>query len=212
VNLFGVSLGPPSSTLNVLWDGTVQLTTVTTDSSGNLSPNPVSILIPDNATGATHQVCIEEYQGVNACANFTLEPVVSVSPSPSPSPSPSTSPSAGALPAPPSTTGGISALALLVRPPFVFLPVIAIVALLFFLAVWVWRSRPTPALGEVTVHHLAAPPRQYEPLPPPPPVLAPAPPPVVYESPGTSMAAPPAPPPPAPSGADVPPDMPEASD
>ena len=96
-----------------------------------------------------------------------------------------------------------------------FLPIIAALALLAFLGLYLWRARPTPPIGEVTILHRAPAPRVYEPQPdaPPPPPAAPTPPPIVYESPaGPAPFKPPAPPTAAPSGADVPPDLPEASD
>jgi hypothetical protein len=66
----------------------------------------------------------------------------------------------------------------------------------------------------VTILHRAPEPRDYESLPEaPPPPPAPEPPPIVYESPaGPATHLPPAPPPAPPSGADIPPDLPEASD
>jgi hypothetical protein len=200
--------------LNVLWDGT-QISTVDSDASGAI---PVtSIVIPDNATGASHSICVEFTQGVNVCAAFNLQPPISPSPGPSPSPSPSAGPTPAHTPTVSRTDGsGVSPLALLLQPPFVFLPILAILGLLGFLALWAWRSRPAPPLGEVTINHLAPAPRQWEPglnaQPSPPPAPEPPAAPIVYESPGASPGPAPAPPPPPPSGADVPPDLPEASD
>jgi len=210
VNLSGSNF-PPSATLNVLFDGT-EISTVKSDAGGSI---PVTaIVIPDNAAVASHQVCVEFTQGVNVCAAFTLEPPVSPSPSPAASPSPSPSASPTSTPAPVATsTGGVSPLAVMTRPPFVFLPIVAVVGLILFLSLWAWLSRPGPPLGEVTVHHLAPSPRSYESTPLAPPAAPePRPEPIVYESPESSPPPSAAPPPPPPSGADVPPDLPEASD
>jgi hypothetical protein len=197
--------------LPVLIDGN-HVADVNTDGGGSFS---VQLAVPDIGAGG-HQVCVSESNG-NACAGFTVEaapastPTPTSSPSPSPSPSPSGSPPALAtIP----TSGGTSPLALLIKPPFVFLPIIAAIALLAFLALYLWRVRPTPPIGEVTILHKAPPPRVYESLPEaPPPIPAPQPAPIFYESPGGPQSTPPPERPPAPpSGADVPPDLPEASD
>jgi hypothetical protein len=105
------------------------------------------------------------------------------------------------------------------QPPFVFFPVVLLLAVLGGLGYWLWARRPGGAeISEVTILHRAPTLREYESPPaaaPEPPALAPAPaPPIVYESPHSSPAkieSPPRPPA-APSGADVPPDLPEASD
>ncbi|HEY8681150.1 MAG TPA: hypothetical protein VIN01_08880 [Candidatus Dormibacteraeota bacterium] len=191
------------------------LVDVDTDGSGAFA---IQLAIPNDATGPSHTICVVENYG-NVCTGFTLETLPSPTPtptdtaSPSPSPSPSTSPVVPT--ATPSSGGGSSPLALLTRPPFVFVPIIAAIALLAFLGLYLWRARSTPPIGEVTILHRAPPARTYETLPdaPAPPPPAPAPPPVVYESPA-GPAPPPskAPPTAPPSGADVPPDLPEASD
>ena len=203
---------PANQAFDVLWDGT-QLAQVNTDGGGNFTAN---LAIPDNATGAGHTICVHELPG-NVCATFTLEakPTPAPSPTDTPSPTPSPSPSpAPVLVAPPAGGGGISLLALLTRPPFVFLPILAVVGLLALLALWLWRARPTPPLGEVTVLHRAPQPREYEPLAAPPPPAAPPPAPIAYESaPGPAWAPPPPVTRPAPpSGADVPPDLPQPTD
>jgi hypothetical protein len=206
---------PANQAFDVLWDGT-QLAQVNTDGGGNFTAN---LAIPDNATGAGHTICVHELPG-NVCGTFTLEakptPAPSPTDTPSPSPSPSPSPPLIAV-APPAGSGGISALALLSRPPFIFLPILAIVGLLAFLGIWIWRMRPTPPLGEVTVLHRAPAPREHELLPDTPPAPPPAqarPAPIGYQSaPGQSAAPPPPLTPPAPpSGADVPPDLPQPTD
>jgi hypothetical protein len=195
--------------LAVLFDSN-HLADVNTDGSGNFT---IQLAIPDNATGASHQVCVNEANG-SVCSGFTLEAAPASTPtptdtaSPSPSPSPSASPIAVAAP-----LGGSSPLALLIKPPFVFLPIIAAIALLAFLGLYLWRVRPAPSIGEVTILHKAPTVRVYESQPDAAPPPSPPPAPIVYESPsGPASTPPPAPPPAAPSGADVPPELPEASD
>jgi len=207
---FSASGLDPNQNLAVLFDGN-PLGSIDTDGSGNAT---IQLAVPDSAPVGNHQVCVRESNG-NVCSGFTVEaaPSPTDSASPSPSPSPSSTASAPAAAAP--QGGGSSPLALLIRPPFVFLPIIAAIALLAFLALYLWRARPAPPIGEVTVLHRAPPPRAYQPQPaqPPAPPAAPAPPPVVYETPTGPAPAPPAARPSVPpSGADVPPDLPEASD
>jgi hypothetical protein len=212
VNFSGTGL-PVSTLLAVTFDGG-HLVDINTDGNGAFA---IQLAIPNDATGVNHQICVVENYG-NLCTGFTLEanpgptPTPSDSPSASPSPSPSTSPVA---PVATTSSGGSSPLAVLTRPPFVFLPIIAAIGLLAFLALYLWRGRPTPPIGEVTILHRAPEPRVYGPQPDsPPPAPAPSPPPpVVYESPPGPASSPPPPRPPAPpGGADVPPEMPEASD
>jgi hypothetical protein len=212
VNFSGTRL-PISTPLAVTFDGG-HLVDVITDGSGAFA---IQLAIPNEATGVSHQICVVENYG-NVCTGFTLEALPSPTPTPTATPSPSPSPSTSPSPvtqAPTSSSDGTSPLALLTRPPFVFLPILAAVALLAFLGLYLWRARPTPPIGEVTILHRAPEPRVYGTQPDqPPPAPAPSPPPpVVYESPAGPAPPPPAPRPPAPpSSADVPPEMPEASD
>jgi hypothetical protein len=108
---------------------------------------------------------------------------------------------------------GISLLGTLTRPPFVFFPILLLLALVGWLAYWLWSRRPGPPIGEVTILHRVPTIRDHEPLEPPPLPQPPAPPPIAYESPKPpkrSGKRPPPPPPPA--GADVPPDLPEPTE
>ena len=203
---------PANQTLQVVFDGN-PLDSLFTDGSGNFAKE---IAIPDTATGSGHQICVVEPSQGNVCANFTLQ---APQPSPTPQPSPNPTPSPNPSPEPVSTAGatgagGSTPLAALMRPPFVFFPIVLLLAGLAWLAWYLWSMRPVPAIGEVTVLHTAVPARIYEPAPPPPPAATPpAPPPVFYEEPRAHGPAPPPPPRAAPpSGADVPPDLPEASD
>ena len=212
VNLGGTNF-PPDGSFNVSFDGII-ITTVQSDTAGSIAST--AILVPNSVTPGEHSICVEVQQGVNVCfQHFVVEAAVTASPSPSPSatPSPTSSPTVGAA-APTTSGGGVSPLGLLTRPPFVFLPILAVVGLLGFLALWAWRTRAAPPLGEVTFEHLSPTPRAYEPAPAPA-APTPAEPPVkpsIYEHPVDAPAPPLAPPPSPPSGADVPPDLPEASD
>jgi hypothetical protein len=194
-----------SQILAVLFDGN-HVGDINTDGSGNFT---IQLAVPDTAPPGNHQVCVTESNG-NVCSGFTVETGAATAPAPSASPSPSPSPSGPAVAATPDA-GGSSPLALLIKPPFVFLPIIAAIGLLAFLGLYLWRVRPTAPIGEVTILHKAPPPRVYDQDAPPPPAPPKAP--IVYESAsGEVPAPPPARPPAPPSGADVPPDLPEASD
>jgi hypothetical protein len=210
VTLSGSGLDP-NLILAVLFDANHAID-INTDGAGNFT---IQLAVPDAAPAGTHQVCISESNG-NVCSAFTVEaaPAPAPTPSPSASPSPSPSPSDGLVTIATTSGGSSSPLALLIKPPFVFLPIIAAVALLAFLGLYLWRVRPAPPIGEVTILHKAPEPRAYG-QGPPPPSPAPTPPaaPIVYESPSSPASnPPPARPPAAPIDADVPPDLPEASD
>lgn len=108
------------------------------------------------------------------CANFTLQPpptpTAAVTPSPDESPSPAESPQAsGPRTGGGSGGGGLSGLDIITRPPFVFLPIIAILGLLGVLAFWAFSGRrrrpPTPAAA--TVVHRATRPDYTTPFPQP---------------------------------------------
>jgi hypothetical protein len=198
---------PPSQALPVLWDSR-PIGAVSTNAAGAFS---TTMPVPAGAQPGTHQICVQ-LAAANACTGVTVGAPAAASPTPSPSPSPTPS-----LAAPSASTGrgDLSPLALVLTPPFVFLPVLLVIGLLGLLGVWLWRrSTSEPAL-EVTEVHALPTPRRYPtppPIPSPPPPAAPSQP-IVYETPET--APPPSSSPPragAPDGADVPPDLPEAGD
>ena len=207
---------PTSQSFPVNLDGTV-VSQAPTDSTGAIA---IVLTIPALTPPGGHVVCVSEPAG-NLCANLTVQPAPSPSPSPSPSalpsPSPSPSPSDAALPASSGGTGSLTLLGTLTRPPFVFFPILLLLALVGAVAYLVWSRRPGLEIGEVTVQHSAPMPRDYETPPASPTASAPkpAPPaPIHYES---AEPHPPRPaareqPPVPPSGADVPPELPEASD
>lgn len=224
---------PASRTFTALWDSR-PFATVAADGAGNFN-QPVTV--PDFATGPDHQVCLQQQSGT-VCAGFRLlPPPPSPSPSPSPSPEPSPSPSADPSPATSPTAGGAgpgrsgpsfsdgSPFASLTHPPGIFFPILLLLAALIGGLYWYFVLREPAAVNEVTILHRSAPYRSgsYDadpslenpgpaPAPPPPAPVAQGEP-IVYESPSSPAPGPPPPPrhqPPA--GADVPPDLPEASD
>jgi hypothetical protein len=173
------------------------------------------------------------------CANFSLQappsPTPSASPSPSESPTPLPSPSDTSQTSAARTGGGVGWLSVITRPPFVFLPLAAILGLLGLLAYWALtsRRRPMPPSAPASVVHRAtrpdymapfpttarppagplAPTPPYQPVPPPqPPMPPPAqPPPPAF---GPSPAQPPQPPPAPPREVEwpAPPTPPAAAD
>ncbi|HSP09455.1 MAG TPA: hypothetical protein VLU92_07670 [Candidatus Dormibacteraeota bacterium] len=169
------------------------------------------------------------------CANFTLvaatpSPSPSPSPSPdaspSPSPSPSDTPTALSSPTPGAAT--LSGIDLITRPPFVFIPIIGVLAILASLAYWlfsVFRRPPAPAaLPAAAVVHRATRPDYAAEFGTPPPAPAPVPPPPsAWDDMATAPPVAPTPPPAAPvepeppvsdlpSAPDGPPDLPEPAE
>src|SRR5450759_1156300 len=121
----------------------------------------------------------------NPCASFTLQGVAA---SPSPQPSPSDSPSPDTSPSPSSSPSAETAtptrvaptpngLDLMLKPPFVILPIIAGIGLAIALIYWilsvVMRPRERP-LKSVAVAHLASRPDYSAAFGAPPPAPAPA--------------------------------------
>jgi hypothetical protein len=200
------------------------------DSSGNFTTHvkPFS----GDAPGA-HHLCASVPPG--PCATYTLEaastspsPDTSPSPTADTSPSPSASPSGSASPTPVATT--LNGLDLMLKPPFVILPIIAGLGLAIALGYWILslvrRPRP-PVLKSVAVAHLASRPDYGAGFGAPPPLpVEPAPPPSAWADTLPPAAAPPQPAPfDTPSGAappdtgegpspapDEPPDLPEPGD
>ncbi len=105
-----------------------------------------------------------------ACATFTLQAApkpTPASPSPSdvPSPSPTDTPQASGTRLG-GGGGGISGLDIITRPPFVFLPIIAIIGILGVLVYWLLsRRRQLPPASAATVVHRATRPDYMAPFP-----------------------------------------------
>jgi hypothetical protein len=100
----------------------------------------------------------------NPCANFNLQAAqVSPSPQPSPTPSPDTSPSPTASPSasasPTPLAATINGIDLILKPPFVILPIIGAAGLALALGYWILSMVMRPrqrTLKSVAVAHLAS--------------------------------------------------------
>jgi len=146
------------------------------------------------------------------CANFTLEGPASPTPTPAPSPSPSpqATPSASASPVPltTSTTTTLNGLDVITKPPFVFLPLIGVAALVVSLGYWILsivRRPRTVNFPSAAVVHRATRPDYTAEFGTPPPTQASAPPPSAWAD-----IVPKAPAPPVPRPAPEPPPVAEA--
>ncbi|MEP6752985.1 MAG: fibronectin type III domain-containing protein [Candidatus Dormiibacterota bacterium] len=126
-----------------------------------------------------HKLCASVQP--HPCASFSLQgpptPTPGETPSPveTPTPTPAETPQAsGARPG-----GGISGLDIITRPPFVFLPILAILGILGVLAYWLFsRRRQVPPTSAATVVHRATRPDYMAPFPTSATTPAPPPPPV----------------------------------
>jgi len=143
----------------------------------------------------------------NPCASFTLQAVaVTPTPQPSPTPSPDTSPSPTASPtdtaSPTPVAATLNGIDLMLKPPFVILPIIGGAGLAIALVYWILSIVMRPRqrqLKSVAVAHLASRPDYSAGFGTPPPAPAPsAPPPSAWAD-----VAPPAPPSPDPTEAEA---------
>jgi hypothetical protein len=178
----------PNESMTLIWDPPNNKVAggAVADSSGNFTTHvkPFS----GDAPGL-HHLCASVPP--NPCATFTLQAVaVTPTPQPSPSPSPDTSPSPTASPTdtasptPVAATATPNGLDLMLKPPFVILPIIVAAGLAIALTYWilsiVMRPRQKP-LKSVAVAHLASRPDYAAGFGAPPPVPAPpAPPPSAW--------------------------------
>ena len=126
-----------------------------------------------------HKLCASVQP--HPCATFTLHgpptptPGVTPSPAETPTPAPASTPPASGVRG---GGGGLSGLDILTRPPFVFLPILAILGLLGVLAYWLLsRRRQLPPSSAATIVHRATRPDYMAPFPTegPTPVAAPPP-------------------------------------
>lgn len=104
------------------------------------------------------------------CATFTLQGPPTPTPGVTPSPIDTSSPAATETPQASGVRpggGGISGLDIITRPPFVFLPIIAIIGILGVLAYWLLsrRRRDVPPASAATVVHRATRPDYMAPFP-----------------------------------------------
>lgn len=177
----------PGESMNLIWDAMSHVAaTVTADGGGNFTK--VVTPFPGDVPGI-HRLCAS-VQPI-PCAYFTLQGAPTPTPPAAPSPSPSTTPS-DQSPSPTTsassvvlTHSGRSGLDIITKPPFVFLPIIGLLALLAALAYWLlMRVDRTPVLPSASVVHRSARP-DIGPLPtrPPAPGAEVAPPPVMHPPP-----------------------------
>jgi hypothetical protein len=162
--------------MSLYWDQPTRVSGATNaDAKGNFTWKVKPF--PGDASGV-HKLCASAPP--SPCANFTLQaptPTPSPDPSPSPDPTPSASPIPLISPAP--AAERLNGFDVMLRPPFVILPIIGVVGLAIALIYWVLSivMRPKPQmLKSVTVGHLASRPDYSAGFGTPPPVPAPAPP------------------------------------
>jgi hypothetical protein len=168
----------PNESMTLIWDPPNNKVAggAVADSSGNFITRVKPF--PGDAPGL-HRLCASVPP--NPCATFTLQAVAvtpSASPSPSASPdtspSPTASPSATASPTPVAAT--LNGLDLMMKPPFVILPIIGglglAIALIYWILSIVMRPRQKP-LKSVAVTHVASRPDYAAGFGTPPPAPAP---------------------------------------
>ncbi|HEX7265548.1 MAG TPA: hypothetical protein VF383_15325 [Candidatus Dormibacteraeota bacterium] len=167
----------PNESMNLVWDLQSHIaTSVTADGNGNFTK--VVTPFPGDGPGP-HRLCASVPPV--PCAYFTLQgsptptPSAPASPSPVPSDSPSPSPSDSPSPVVLTTNSGRGGFDVITKPPFVFLPIIGLLAILAALAYWLlMRVDRTPVLPMASVVHRSARP-DIGPLPTKPSAPTPAP-------------------------------------
>ncbi|MGH7761280.1 MAG: hypothetical protein ACREOY_07680 [Candidatus Dormibacteraceae bacterium] len=189
----------PNESMTLIWDPPDNKVAggAVADSSGNFTTHVKPFT--GDAPGL-HHLCASVPP--NPCATFTLQavavtPTPQASPSPDTSPSPSPSPTDTASPTPVAAT--LNGIDLMLKPPFVILPIIAGAGLAIALVYWILSIVMRPrqkSLKSVAVAHLASRPDYAAGFGTPPPVPAPpAPPPsawadVLPEAPASSPGSP----------------------
>lgn len=150
------SLFQPNQAVSLYWDQPNRVSgAANADASGNFTTQLKSF--PGDPPGP-HKLCASV--APNPCASFTLQAgAATPSPdvSPSPEPSPSSTPIGVATPA--RINSGSLGLDVILKPPFVILPIIGGVGLVIALIYWILSIvlRPRPqTLKSVTVGHLAS--------------------------------------------------------
>jgi hypothetical protein len=151
----------PGSTVSLYWDSPSQVAgSSAADSGGSFT---TSVIPFPGSNPGVHKLC-GSAEGLNQsppCATFTLQgaptPTPPSSPSPSASQSASPSPTPSASPLVLAVNSGHSGLDVITKPPLVFLPIIALLAILAALAYWVlMRVDRTPVLPSASVVHRSA--------------------------------------------------------
>ena len=156
-----------NESITLYWDVTSHVaTSVVTDANGAFT----KVIKPyPGDKPKVHKLCANVQP--RPCATFSLQ--APPTPSPSVTPSPAATSSTPAASQPPQAsgvrvggTGGLSGLDIVTRPPFVFLPIIAILAILGVLAYWfLSRRRSMPPGSAATVVHRATRPDYMAPFP-----------------------------------------------
>jgi len=148
----------PGQAVSIDWDSDPSkvLGSATANAQGSFSG--VRVRPYPHAAPGLHHFCAT----VNPfpCAQFTLQgtptptPRVSPRPTPTPSPSPSSTPSLIAIPAGSSTNG----LDVMLRPPFIFLPIFGLIALFVAAGYWLFSKLPRPQknLPSASIVHRSA--------------------------------------------------------
>ncbi len=178
----------PGESTSLYWDQPSKVAGASNaDSNGNFTTR-VKPFSGDSP--GVHHLCASVQP--NPCASFTLQPLATTptpQPSPSASPSPDTSPSPTATPtfdtaSPTPVASTLNGLDVILKPPFVILPIIGglglAIALLYWILSMTRRPRERP-LKSVAVAHLASRPDYSAAFGAPPPAAAPpAPPPSAW--------------------------------
>jgi len=188
----------PGEQITLFWDTPDKgLGATTADGQGNFKTD---VTAQAGDPGSSHSICADEKNPGPRCAVFRLEAAATPTPAATPEATavptpaavvPTASPSSA--PSSPSAGQPVSAISVLLQPPFVFFPILLLLAALGGAGYWIWTgtrsARPAPVPAARVVHRSAHPPGTD----PEPAALATAPPAV----PPTPFAAPaPAPPPP----------------
>ncbi|MEA2592199.1 MAG: large repetitive protein [Actinomycetota bacterium] len=156
-----------NESLTLYWDVTNHVaTSVVTDGNGSFT-KVIKPFAGDKPK--VHKLCASVQP--HPCASFSLQAAPTPTPGVTPLPGDTSTPTPGATNTPQASGvrpggGGISGLDIITRPPFVFLPIIAIIGILGVLAYWLFsRRRSTPPGSSATVVHRATRPDYMAPFP-----------------------------------------------
>ncbi len=150
----------PGEQMSLYWDTVNKVAGGTTaDANGNFN---VRVKPFAGDAPGTHRLCASVPP--NPCANFALTaPTPSPSPAESPSPSPSPSPTGSSSPSisPTPIAATLNSLDVISRPPFVFLPLVGLLAIAVSVGYWVLsvvrRPRRLPLPSAAVVHRATRP-------------------------------------------------------
>jgi hypothetical protein len=157
-----------NESITLYWDVSSHVaTSVVTDNNGSFT-KVIKPFAGDKPK--VHKLCANVQP--HPCATFSLQGAPTPTPGVTPSPSDTSTPTPSATDTPQASgvraggSGGISGLDIITRPPFVFLPIIAIVGILGVLAYWLFsRRRSLPPGSSATVVHRATRPDYMAPFP-----------------------------------------------